>query len=62
MATVGPTRVVNCWIVTGASCSDHDCGSGATIEENEDKYVVMYVYCTTDIYLEFVDYQEIAEK
>jgi hypothetical protein len=51
----------NGWIVTGASCSDHDCGSGANIEEKEDKYVI-YVYCTIDIYLEFVDYQEIAEK
>ena len=43
MATVGPTGEVNGWIVTGASCSDHDCGSGANIEEKQDKYIVMYV-------------------
>jgi hypothetical protein len=40
MATAGLIREINGWIVTGASCSDHDCGS----EEKEEKYVVMYVY------------------
>ena len=36
-------------IVTGASYSDHDCGSGAIIEGKKGKYVVLYVYCTVDV-------------
>lgn len=33
---------MNGWITTGASCSDHDCGSGAI---NGEKKVSVYIVC-----------------